>query len=88
MYDYPEKIKDYLYDNFVPGTKENANLKKTTKELLNFLFRIFPFECIDDYQLVDILYELGYKPINLMEKNEEKQDVLSAYWLLAALPSL
>lgn len=88
MQDYPEKIREYLYDNFIPGTKENANLKVTTKELLNFLFRIFPYECIDDYQLVDILYELGYQPANLMEKNSNDQTELNAYWLLAAMPSL
>lgn len=61
MYNYEEKIKEFLQHNFEPSTPENANMKLKTSQLLNFLWNTFPVDCISDYELVLILEELGYK---------------------------
>lgn len=90
MYDYQEKVMEYLELNFVPGDTKNHNLKVSTQELLGFLFRVFPRDCISDYDLVDILQRLGYRPFNLMERinKEDKKEALHVYWLLQGMPSL
>ncbi|WP_417365546.1 hypothetical protein [Flavobacterium beibuense] len=61
MLDYKEQITDYLKANFTPSNDTLANFKQTTNQLLNFLFNTFPRNCISDYELNDILLELGYK---------------------------
>ncbi len=90
MYDYQEKVKEYLENNFVPGDTKNFNLKVSTQELLGFLFRVFPKDSISDYDLVEILHDLGYHPFNLMERisEEDKNKALNVYWLLQGMPSL
>ncbi|ALU25257.1 hypothetical protein HMPREF9714_03328 [Myroides odoratimimus CCUG 12901] len=90
MYDYQEKVKDYLENNFVPGDTHNYNLKVSTQELLSFLFKVFPRDCISDYDLVDTLQYLGYRPFNIMERisKDDKKEVLNVYWLLQGMPSL
>ena len=60
MYDYPTQIEDFIKENFEHSTPELANFKLTTQELLNFLFSVFPVDCISDYDLNDILLKLGY----------------------------
>ena len=60
MYDYNEKIKAFLVENFEPATAENSNYKNTSHELLEFLFETFPNGCITDYDLNDIMVSLGY----------------------------
>ncbi len=60
MYDYQEKIKAFIQVNFVPSNAENANVKLTTNQLLQFLWNAFPIDCISDYLLVEILESLGY----------------------------
>ncbi|PIF32999.1 hypothetical protein CLU81_3569 [Flavobacterium sp. 9] len=61
MLDYIETITDFLIENFKPSNPESANLKLTTRDLLALLFRLFPANCISDYELNDILIELNYK---------------------------
>lgn len=60
MYDYPDKIKAFISENFTPSTPERANVKLTTHQLLSFLFNAFPMDCITEYNLVEILEALGY----------------------------
>ena len=61
MYDYPQQIKDFLSRYFTPSEEVLANVKMTTYDLLAFLWNAFPKDCISDYQLVEILNELGHQ---------------------------
>ncbi|HSD07912.1 hypothetical protein [Flavobacterium sp.] len=60
MLDYFESIKNFIAEQFTPSNPENANVKMTTNDLLEFLFRTFPVNCISDYELNVILMLLGY----------------------------
>lgn len=60
MYDYYDKIKAFISTNFTPATPDTANVKLTTNSLLNFLWNAFPMGCITEYNLVEILENLGY----------------------------
>lgn len=60
MYDYYDKIKAFISANFTPATPDTANIKLTTNSLLNFLWNAFPMDCITEYNLVEILENLGY----------------------------
>ncbi|MGK4567834.1 hypothetical protein [Flavobacterium sp. 3HN19-14] len=60
MLDYEDQITDYLKENFTVSDADKANFKKTTNELLSFLFTTFPDGCISDFQLNQILIDLGY----------------------------
>lgn len=60
MYDYQDKIKAFIQQNFTPATADSANVKLTTNGLLLFLWNAFPVDCISDYSLVEILEDLGY----------------------------
>lgn len=62
MYDYPDQIKELIRKFFSPSEPLFSDLKLSTKEMLSFLFRTFPADCISEYDLSDILLELGYKP--------------------------
>ena len=62
MYDYINKIVEFIKENFVPASNaEEANVKMTSDELLNFLFKTFPEGCISDYELNEIMLKLNYK---------------------------
>ena len=61
MYGYEIKIKESIQANFTPSNADNANLKLTTSQLLYFLWSAFPTDCISDYELVEILENLGYE---------------------------
>ena len=60
MLDYPEQITAFITANFTPSNPDRANFKRTTDGVLAFLFATFPDGCISDYELNDILLELGY----------------------------
>ena len=60
MYDYKEKIRDFILTNFLPAYPEMANLKMTSTQFLGFIFNTFPLDCISDYDLNDIMESLGY----------------------------
>ncbi|RZJ71090.1 hypothetical protein [Flavobacterium sp.] len=66
MLDYEDQISDYLKANFTPSDSNKSNFNQTTRELLSFLFRTFPNDCISDYQLNSILLELGYERHNVL----------------------
>ena len=75
MYDYQEKIKAFLRTNFQPIDPQLANFKLSTDSLLSFLWNAFPKDCISDYQLVEILEELGYEQqLYVCEQTEEYFD--------------
>jgi Ca2+-binding EF-hand superfamily protein len=61
MFDYVQKIKEFLAENFEPSTPEESNFKNTSAELLEFIFETFPNGCITDYDLNEIMISLGYK---------------------------
>lgn len=60
MLNYYEDITAFLQANFTPSDPDKSNFKCTTRELLRFLFETFPKDCISDYELMDILVDLGY----------------------------
>lgn len=62
MYDYPDQVKELLQQYFSPSEPLFADLKLSTKNLLDFLFRSFPTDSISDYELSEILIDLGYQP--------------------------
>lgn len=79
--DYPEQIKDYLQAHFAPSDPDRANFRKTTNELLGFLSQVFPAGCISDYDLAEILTDLGYNRHqwpheNFYEEGEGKEKVI------------
>lgn len=100
MYDYPEKVKQYIFQNFEPSTPKLANTKMSTQQLLKFLFVVFPVDCVSDYELTDILFELGYKPYNELEimeeepkegeewKAKEPKTKLRVHWCLNSFPNI
>jgi len=61
MLNYPEQITAFITANFTPSDPDRANFKRTTDGVLTFLFATFPDGCISDYDLNDILLELGYE---------------------------
>lgn len=61
MLDYNDQISDYLKNHFEQRDPDIANFRKSTRELLGFLFSVFPQNCISDYELHDIMLELGYE---------------------------
>lgn len=65
MFDYKEQILEFLKLNFSPSSPEDANFKVTNNELLNYLFQIFPFDCISDYDLNEILIALKYERFSI-----------------------
>lgn len=81
MYNYEEKIKEFLQHNFTPSTAEKANVKLTTNGLLKFLWNTFPKDCISDYTLVQILEELNYKQtMYVIEDTESAKTQLTLGW--------
>lgn len=61
MFDYGAQISEFLKLNFSPSNPEESNFKVTSTELLGYLFQIFPDDCINDYDLNEILITLGYQ---------------------------
>ncbi|KIQ22650.1 hypothetical protein RT99_05955 [Flavobacterium sp. MEB061] len=61
MLDYLETVREFFIDNFTPSNPESANVKLSTRDLLVFIFRTFPANCISDYELNEILISLSYK---------------------------
>ena len=80
MIDFTPQITAFFKENFKPSTLDKATHKLTSQDLLEFLFNVFPKDCIDDYELNTILIGLQYKPFRTM--NDDK---LSAVWCLEEL---
>lgn len=81
MYNYEEKIKEFLQHNFTPSTALHANLKLTTNQMLCFLWNAFPKDCVSDYTLVQILEDLNYKQtMYVVEDPESNKTQLTLGW--------
>lgn len=70
MLDYNDQITAYLSENFYPSVPDIANFRRTSDDLLSFLFCTFPKNCISDYDLDEILIELGYTRHTWIEERE------------------
>lgn len=59
-----QEISDFLKEHYSPGTIDTTDkkLQLTNNGVLNLLFSVFPEDCIDSYELHEILTNLGYKP--------------------------
>ena len=72
MLNYNEQIIDFLRIHFTPTDDNRANIKWSTNQLLEFLFDVFPKNCISDYDLIEILMELGYQRFTWTEDSISK----------------
>lgn len=75
MYDYPERIKEFISVNFTSCSEKEAELKVTTVEFLEILNNCFPKNCISEFDLVEILLDLGFKEqlYVTIDENEKKR---------------
>lgn len=78
MYQFDEKIKKFLQENFEPATTETADFKFTNIGLLEHLFTVFPKDCISDFELYDILLSIGYE----IKSYTDDEDRNSLVWCL------
>ena len=78
MLDYPQQISDFIKANFKPIDPDRANFKQTTNGLLRFLWNTFPKDCISDYDLNDILLDLGYTRATWVEDSPSFEDTPDA----------
>lgn len=76
MIDKTQEIKAFIKKHYSPGTPETSppELQLTTNALLSLLFQTFPIGCVDDYDLAEILKQLGYEP--------QKRGVTDFVWCL------
>lgn len=79
MYQFEEKIQKFLKENFVPSNLEESTHSYTNETLLEYLFSVFPKDCITDFQLYDIMSNLGYEKIFSTDGN-------SLHWCLKYKP--
>lgn len=83
MLEYKSKIKAFVGANFKPAaTKEEAHYSYTTQQLLTLLFDTFPKDCIDEFDLFDILTSLGFSSYLVEKKNDKKVKKLYTTWAL------
>lgn len=64
MIDKTLEIASFLKSHYIPGTikETKKDLQLSTIEVLDLLFQIFPKDCIDDYEMHQLLTNLGYTP--------------------------
>ncbi len=64
MIDKTLEIKAFLKGHYCPGSLEDTKpeLQLNTSGVLQLLFQIFPIDCVDDYDLHNLLVQLGYTP--------------------------
>ena len=86
MFDYKEKIRDFILLNFEASTPEECNCK------MNFIFQTFPDGCISDYDLNEVLIKLGFSRytytieiIEVVKKVETKRYELQSAWCMNSL---
>nr|WP_322625653.1 hypothetical protein [uncultured Flavobacterium sp.] len=60
MNQYKTEIKDFIEAHFTESDPDRANFRRGTQDLLKFLWLTFPVDCISDYDLNQILSELGH----------------------------
>jgi hypothetical protein len=75
VHDYYEKVTDYLKVNFAPCEYNTSNVQHSNLSLLKFLYTIFPKNCISEYELHEIMVDLGYRvqtwPADITNTNED-----------------
>lgn len=64
MIDKTIEITAFIKKYYTPGTIEDTepDFQLKLSEVLDLLFQVFPNECIDEYDLHQILTSIGYKP--------------------------
>jgi hypothetical protein len=82
MYDYQEQVKAFLQEHFTTANAQTANVKMTTRSILDFLFKTFPKDCISDYELNDILNQLKFERGTFMEVDYNDKENLVSGWFL------
>ena len=92
MFDYKEKIRDFILLNFEASTPEECNCKMNSIDFLNFIFQTFPDGCISDYDLNEVLIKLGFSRytytieiIEFVKKVETKRYELQSAWCMNSL---
>lgn len=60
MNQYKTEIKEFIKAHFTESEPDRANFRRGTQDLLKFLWLTFPVDCISDYDLNQILSELGH----------------------------
>ena len=76
MLDYRQKIADLIQQEYYFGTPENYSVKFTTSMLYIQLCSIIPVTAFDEFDVTEILEELGHKPqyetkIKIVEREVE-----------------
>jgi len=76
MIDKTLEITAFLKEHYKPSNLQDAKpeLQLTTQGILKLLFTIFPHGCIDDYDLHNILTNIGYIP--------QKRSITEFVWCL------
>lgn len=72
MIDKTQEIQRFLRKHFTPGTLEDHTFLKTNHGVLNLLFDVFPEDCIDTYELHEIMTSLYYVPVKKSTEKEKK----------------
>lgn len=64
MIDKTSEIKAFLSEHYLPGELKSTkkDLQLSSRDVLTLLFQVYPIGCIDDYELHEILTQLGYSP--------------------------
>lgn len=60
MIDYTTELKQFIQDNFTPGTLITHDFMITNEDLLVKLYAVFPVKSIGDYELTEVLTALHY----------------------------
>ena len=86
MIDKTQEIKEFIQKNFSPGSPDDHTFYKTSSQILSMLFSVFPLDCVDTYDIYEILSSLDYSPVKLeneikLEK-DIKEKIVGFYWCL------
>lgn len=74
IHNYIEQVKEYIQATFNPSDPDKCNVRHTNDSLLLFLSLTFSSGCISDYELTDILLELGYKRHTWEQEHVEERE--------------
>lgn len=83
MFDFKKQIEEFLSNNFMVATLESCNVKMSNQELLNFLFRTFPKDCISDYELNDIMTALKFERHTYSVKVDDEPELKTGWCLFS-----
>lgn len=89
--DYHDRIRELISNLYDPATVEDYDIRKTTSGVYADLCSIIPEHAFDEYDVVDALEDLGFKPgyerkvrIQVTEEGEKKEeyDDLMYFWYM------